>query len=254
MDVGMAWLGRRARVALLGALAVMAVAVAAWLPPIAQDQAYHVFADRRTMLGVPNFLNVVSNVAFLVVGAVGLALPPRAHGGNRWRFGLLATGVTLTGVGSAAYHLAPSDATLVWDRLPLSLVFGAFFALVIEDRLTGPRNKLFALLAVLGPASVLYWRLTDDLRLYGLVQFFPLLAIPLILALFPGGALRAADLVAVLLWYGAAKVAEVSDADLFAAGEIVSGHTLKHVLAAIGAGRALLMLARRGTSAGGSGR
>lgn len=249
----MAWLGRRARVALLGVLAVIAVAVAAWLPPIAQDQAYHVFADRRPMLGVPNFLNVISNVAFLVVGAVGLALVPRARLGNRWRFGLLAAGVALTGVGSAVYHLAPNDATLVWDRLPLSLVFGAFFALVIEDRLTGRRDALFALLAALGPASVLYWRLTDDLRLYGLVQFFPLLAIPLILALFPRGSLRGGDLVAVLLWYGAAKVAEVSDADLFAAGEVVSGHTLKHVLAAIGAGRALLMLTRRGTSAEGSG-
>lgn len=249
----MAWLGHRARVALLVALAVIAVAVAAWLPPISQDQAYHVFADRRPMLGIPNFLNVVSNLAFLVVGAVGLALAPRARGGNRWRFGLLAAGVALTGVGSAVYHLRPNDATLVWDRLPLSLVFGAFFALVIEDRLTGPRDGLFALLAALGPASVLYWRLTDDLRLYGLVQFFPLLAIPLILVLFPGGALRGADLVVVLLWYGAAKMAELADADLFAAGEIVSGHTLKHVLAAMGAGRALLMLARRRAATGGSG-
>jgi hypothetical protein len=252
----MAWLGHRARVGLLVAVGVIAVAVAAWLPPISQDQAYHVFADRRTMLGVSNFLNVVSNVAFLVVGAIGLALASRARGGNRWRYGLLAAGVALTGVGSAVYHLRPTDATLVWDRLPLSLVFGAFFALVIEDRLTGPRDALFALLAALGPASVLYWRLTEDLRPYGLVQFFPLLAIPLILVLFPGGTIRGPDLVAVLLWYGAAKMAEISDADLFAAGEVVSGHTLKHILAAIGAGRALLALAKRGTgeaSSGGAG-
>jgi hypothetical protein len=243
----MAWLGERARVALLVVLAVIAVAVAAALPPISQDQAYHVFADRRTMLGVPNFLNVVSNVAFLIVGFVGLALALRARGGNRWRFGLLAAGVAFTGVGSAVYHLKPTDATLVWDRLPLALVFGAFFAVIIEDRVTGPRDMLFLLLAALGPASVLYWRLTDDLRPYGLVQFFPLLAIPFILALFPNGALRGADLVVVLLWYGAAKMAELADADLFAAGEVVSGHTLKHILAAIGAGRALLVLARRRT-------
>lgn len=241
----MARLGQRGRLALLVALAAIAVAVTVWLPPISQDQAYHVFADRRTMLNVPNFLNVVSNLPFLVVGAVGLALAARARAGDRWRFALLAAGVAFTGLGSALYHLRPSDATLVWDRLPLAVVFGAFFALVIEDRLTGPRDALFALLAALGPASVLYWRLTDDLRPYGLVQFFPLLAIPLILALFPGGALRGADLGLVLLWYGAAKMAEVADADLFAAGEVVSGHTIKHVLAAVGAGRALIVLARR---------
>jgi hypothetical protein len=241
----MAWLGQRARVGLLVALAVIAVAVAAGLPPVRQDQTYHVFADRRTMLGIPNFLNVASNVAFLIVGIVGLALAPRARGGNRWRFGLLAAGVALTGVGSAVYHVNPNDATLVWDRLPLALVFGAFFAVVIEDRLTGPRDALFLLLAALGPASVLYWRLTDDLRPYGLVQFFPLLAIPLILLLFPNGTLRGAELVVVLLWYGTAKVAEISDADLFAAGEVVSGHTLKHILAAVSAGRALLALSGR---------
>ena len=239
-------LGRRARAGLLVALAAVAVAVTMWLPPIPQDQAYHVFADRRTMFGVPNFLNVASNLAFLVVGTVGLGLAARAQrAGDRWRFGLLASGVALTGLGSAYYHLRPSDATLVWDRLPLAVVFGAFFALVVEDRLTGRRAGLFLLLAALGPASVLYWRLTDDLRVYGLVQFFPLVAIPLILALFPGGTLRGGDLGLVILWYGAAKMAEVADADVLAAGDVVSGHTLKHLLAAAAAARGLVVLARR---------
>jgi hypothetical protein len=243
----MARLGHRVRLALLVALAAIAIAVTTWLPPIPQDPAYHIFADRRTMFGVRNFLNVASNLAFLVVGAVGLVLAARARAGDRWRFGLLAAGVAMTGLGSAFYHLHPNDATLAWDRLPLSVVFGAFFALVVEDRLTGPRPGLFVLLAALGPASVLYWRLTDDLRLYGLAQFFPLLAIPLILALFPGGALRGGDLGLVILWYGAAKMAEVADADVFAAGEVVSGHTLKHLLAAAAAARALVVLARRRT-------
>jgi hypothetical protein len=241
----MARLEPRARVVLLIALAAVAVVVTAWLPPLRQDPAYHVFADRRTMLGVPNFLNVASNLPFLVVGALGLGLAARARSGDGWRLALLATGVAVTGLGSAYYHLRPNDTTLVWDRLPLAVVFGAFFALVIEDRLTGPRAWLFGGLAALGPASVLYWRLTDDLRVYGLVQFFPLLAIPLILAFFPGGTLRGADLGLVIFWYVAAKMAEVADADVFAAGEVMSGHTLKHLLAATAAGRALSVLARR---------
>jgi hypothetical protein len=238
-------IARRARVGLLVAVALAAIAVTVWLPPIPQDPAYHVFADRRTMLGVPNFLNVASNLVFLAVGAAGFVLAARARAGDRERLGVLAAGAALTGIGSASYHLRPSDATLTWDRLPLALIFGALLAFVIEDRVTGPRTELFAALVLLGPVSVVYWRLTEDLRLYGLVQFFPLLAIPVILILFPAGGIGWADLVLVILWYGAAKMAEMFDADVFAAGEVVSGHTLKHLLAAIAAGRALVVVAHR---------
>jgi hypothetical protein len=68
------------------------------LPPIVQDQNYHDFADRRTLFGIPNFWNVVSNIPFIGIGAVGL-----------WQFGrsqatmLLFFGIFLTGFGSAYY-------------------------------------------------------------------------------------------------------------------------------------------------------
>ena len=29
------------------------------LPPMTQDESYHQFADQRTILGIPNFWNVV---------------------------------------------------------------------------------------------------------------------------------------------------------------------------------------------------
>jgi hypothetical protein len=77
------------------------------LPPIVQNQNYHDFADQRTLFGIPNFWNVVSNIPFIGVGAVGL-----------WQFGrsqatmLLFLGIFLTGFDSAYYHLEPSDPVL----------------------------------------------------------------------------------------------------------------------------------------------
>src|SRR5215813_6215925 len=86
------------------------------LPLIPQDQNYHQFADQRTILGIPNFWNVVSNLPFLAVGASGL---------RRFRYSpatiVFFLGVFLTGIGSSYYHWDPKDDTLFWDRLPMTL-------------------------------------------------------------------------------------------------------------------------------------
>src|SRR3984957_8411077 len=50
----------------------MAVSLVALLLPLPRDQGYHDFADQRILLGVPNFWNVVSNIPFIVIGALGL--------------------------------------------------------------------------------------------------------------------------------------------------------------------------------------
>src|SRR2546422_9702397 len=53
--------------------------------PISQDAAYHEFADTRRLFGVPNFLNVASNIPFLVIGILGVVRctgrlrPPRSE-------------------------------------------------------------------------------------------------------------------------------------------------------------------------------
>src|SRR5690242_13090880 len=97
----------------VGIILGIALAAAAFLvlvPPIPQDQAYHAFADRRTIFGIPNFGNVISNVPFAGIGIIGLRL---VHGAPAR---VLFAGVLLTFFGSAYYHLAPSDARLVWDR------------------------------------------------------------------------------------------------------------------------------------------
>ena len=240
------------RVAVLVAAALAATAAAFAFPPIAQDPAYHAFADRRRIWGVPNALNVLSNLPFTVVGALGVSVVWRRGSGPAWeRAALLALflGVGLTGFGSAWYHLAPTTMTLFWDRLPMTLAFMALLALTLGERVSERAGPwLLPLCLAAGVGSVAHWQLGErvgagDLRLYALVQFFPMLALPLALALYPRRWIRGADLLVAVGWYALSKVFEALDAPIFALGGVVSGHTLKH-LAAAPAAAWLLRVAR----------
>jgi hypothetical protein len=61
-----------------------------------------------------------------------------------------------------------------------------------------------------------------------------MLLIPLMLVLFPGHR-PTAPLIWGVVIYAVGKVAELSDGRIFALGGIVSGHTIKHLLAAAAA-------------------
>jgi hypothetical protein len=233
-----------------GALLILLLALFAGvmaLEPIAQSAEYHDFADQRFLLGVPNLLDVASNVAFLIVGALGIALcagqrrPPRVAS---WMAFFIAT--VLIGLGSAYYHWAPDDATLVWDRLPLSLaVMALFVALVAEHVGEGLERFLLAPALAVGAISVLWWQWSGDLRPYLWAQFAPLLCIPLVLAMFPARYTHRRFLLYGLGLYGLAKIAEMEDTGIFTlTAHVVSGHTLKHLLAA-GAILAVLVMLRR---------
>ena len=229
---------RRWRIGLLLAVVAAGVAGVMLTPPLRQDPAYHNFADRRALLGIPYALNVLSNAGFLVVGIWSFVAVARASV-PRWERSagfLFALGLVLTGFGSAYYHWAPSNATLVWDRLPLAALFPLVFAVAIGDRVSPAAGRaLFLPLAVAGVVSVVWWDVTDDLRPYALVQFLPLALIPLMLWLFPGRRPTRALWIGVALYAGS-KIFEVGDGVIFAAGGVVSGHTVKHLLAAVAAG------------------
>lgn len=243
---------------LLGIAAVM-VLVAIALPPIPQDPAYHGFADGRACLGVPNCLNVASNLPFLVVGLLGFRflLRDRATGGDafltpaeRQPYWLLFVGVALTGLGSAYYHWAPDNTTLFWDRLPMTIAFMALLSSVIAERVSlSVGLRLLGPLVALGVLSTLYWHVGEtrgagDLRPYALVQFGTLVIIPLMAWRFPPRYTGTADLFGVLGWYALAKVFELFDHGLFHLTG-VSGHTLKHLASGAGAWWILRMLERR---------
>jgi len=239
---------RRAFLVLL-ALGVSLVAGLAVHGPIFDAQGYHDFADRRAWLGIPNALDVLSNLPFLAVALVGWGLvsgwsrASRPPGWERAALGLMLAGFGLTCVGSTLYHVAPSAWTLVWDRLPMALTFGAFFALFLGDRL-GPAagRRLLVPWVAFSIASVVVWRLTftgdrgGDLRLYALAQYLPAAAALLLLLFIPPPRREARWVWAALAAYAVAKGLEALDGPVFEATlRTVSGHTLKHVAAAAAA-------------------
>lgn len=211
-------------------LGLMAASLAALplLPPIPQDQSYHQFADTRTVLGIPNVWNVVSNLPFIAVGAVGLA---RCR--DDAATAAIFVGIFLTGFGSSYYHWSPSDGTLFWDRLPMTLAFMAILAGAVEERVNAKAGAilLWPLLA-LGVFSLLLWRWNDDLRLYAWVQFFPCLALPVMFLLLPPKYTGTSYWIVAAAFYALAKLLEYFDSSIYAIGHIVSGHTLKHLAAA----------------------
>jgi hypothetical protein len=224
-------------VPVLYGLMIVSLAALLPLPPLLQDQSYHQFADQRELFGIPNFWNVVSNLPFIAVGAVGL-LRVRRDAITI----VLFTGLFLTGFGSSYYHLNPNDGTLFWDRLPMTLCFAAILAAVVEERVDARAGAmLLRPLLAIGIFSLLLWRWTDDLRLYAWAQFFPFLALVLILRLFPPKYTGASYWVTAAALYALAKLLEFLDEKIYSVGSILSGHTLKH-LAAAAAGFAILRL------------
>lgn len=238
-----------------GCLGGFALALLAWaaMPPIAQDQAYHAFADRRTLFGIPNAANILSNAAFVLVGGFGVA---RLASANRAGFpsatqaGLwcVALGLVGAGIGSAWYHADPNDTTLAWDRLPMTLVFAGVLGAALAQRVGRTVGGIaLALLAALGVASVVHWRLTGDLSLYAAIQYGGAAALGALL-LATGNRGDPFRWWWVLGWYALAKAFEVADGAIWqATGGLVAGHVLKHLAAAV-AGATLFLPLRTGTS------
>jgi hypothetical protein len=250
----------RSRMILLGAITLAAGVAVALLPRVPQSLDYHNFADQRTFLGVLNFLNVISNAPFLLAGVWGVlvVLGPEEKTGprfitpvERWPYLILAVGVALTCFGSAYYHLAPGNARLVWDRLPMTLGFMSLLSAMLMERVN-LRAGFAALgpLLLLGLASVVLWYTSElrgagDLRLYIMVQFYTLLLILLLLWLFPARYTHGPDLLVAMGFYVLAKIFESLDRPIFRLGHVVSGHTLKHLAATAGVYWIFRMLAHR---------
>jgi len=250
---------RAAALGLIGGLAVAAGAGALLVPPIPQDPAYHRLADTRSWLGIPNALNVLSNAGFVLVGALGLAFlgdrgaTARAFRtpAERWPYAVFFAGLLLTGLGSAYYHWAPGNPRLAWDRLPLAITLVGLLDAVIAERV-GVRAALGLLgpLVALAALSVGYWAVGEqrgagDLRPYALVQFYPLVAIPLMIWLLPARYTASMGLLAAAGIYALAKVPELTDGWILSTTRVVSGHTLKHLLAALAGYSVLRMLRHR---------
>jgi hypothetical protein len=188
----------------------------------------------------------VSNLPFAVIGVLGCwwliragrTSPAFTEPSERFAYFVFFLGEFLTCFGSGYYHAEPTNATLVWDRLVLSLMLTSIFAIVVAEFVNRRLGRLMlAPIVVLGLFSVLYWARSEslgqgDLRLYLLAQFYPMLAIPVILLLFRSRYTRAGAFWLVLALYAAAKVAELYDRPILEWTGLWSGHTVKHLVAA----------------------
>ena len=237
-------------------LAVFVIVATLLVPPVAQDPAYHEFADRRMLYGIPDFWNVVSNAPFMITGVWGLTLLLRRRDAGvlpelRQAYLVFFSGVLLTAFGSAWYHLDPANETLFWDRLPMTLAFMAFFSIVVGEHLSpGAGRRMLWPLVGAGILAIVYWYIGEtrgrgDLRPYALVQFLPMLLIPLILLGYRSRLGGAGYLWAMLAAYLFSKFAEYLDAELYSGLGVISGHSLKHIAAALGTGFICLAVYRR---------
>ena len=256
---------RKACIWFLAMLALAVTVAALALPPLPQPPEYHLFADQRTLLGIPNFFNVASNVAFLLVGGAGVVLLLRNRSPHasqslldpsvRWPYLVLFAAVALTCVGSVYYHLAPDNLRLTWDRLPMSVGFMALLAAMISERIhPNAGMALLGPLVLLGIASVAYWHSgeaagTGNLRPYVAVQSFAIVAVLLIIFLFPPRYSRGMDILVAVALYALAKGAEFYDEEIFSAGQLVGGQALKHLFAALAIFWILRMIWKRGPAA-----
>jgi hypothetical protein len=192
-------------------------------------------------------LDVASNIAFLIVGVAGVLFWSARQQGLAISWLVLFAGTALVFFGSGYYHWTPGNATLLWDRLPMTIAFMGLFVAFISEHV-GARLERYLLVPAIavGVASAVWWHFTDDLRWYVWVQFTPLVCIPFVLAVFAGRYTHRVYLLCALGLYVLAKFAELWDREIYSlTGNLFSGHTLKHLLAAGGVLMILIMLKRR---------
>lgn len=236
------------RFVVLASYVVITIVWVASMSPIPQDQTYHIFADQRVFLGIPNFFDVVSNILFLIVGIHGLKVTLQSDLGELFYPWLtFFSGVLFLSIGSAYYHWDPHNDSLVWDRLPMALGFMGFFTALIGEYVGLKRIRPLLILTIfIGIGSVVLWRLTDDLRFYGWVQFMPLGVLIVFLALFRSRFSHSWLLAVAICFYTLAKVFEYFDARIYHFfSETISGHTIKHCLAAAGCYTLAVLLQKR---------
>ncbi|MEN8809102.1 MAG: ceramidase domain-containing protein [Desulfobacterales bacterium] len=240
-------------IALMTLVAAIALVIHGSIP---QSPRYHAFGDKRTLWGIPHFFDVISNLPFVLVGLLGLyesfvsdtiKMVPE----NRVSYHFFFIGVALVGVGSGYYHLAPSNESLVWDRIPMTIAIMALVSIVIGEFVSMRLGAILLIpLVAIGILSVLYWYWTEtagngDLRPYVLVQFLPMIVMPVILVCFNSAYTKTSGYWFLLSAYVIAKICEHFDSVIFVASDSVSGHTLKHLAAATGIYLLLLSFRRR---------
>ena len=255
-------MNRQRELWILGGLSIVVGIVAGLLPPLPQPAGYHEFVDQRSFFGILNFNDVMSNLAFLFSAVAGMVFLFRIHRTPEQRsfaqlneslpYWVLFLSVGVVTLGSIGYHLAPDNDRLVWDRLPIVIALAALLSATLVERVDRTAG-LWALpvFMTLAALSVWYWHWTEvqgrgNLNFYIVTQFYSILLIVWISARFPSRYNHAGDIYQVIALYGVAKVAEMLDGEIFIWTDgLISGHTLKHLIAAYAVYRIVRILRKR---------
>jgi hypothetical protein len=221
------------------------------LPPLAQPASFHAFADDRTLWGLPNALDVLSNLPFALAGAAGLLVLRRVHamelsGVQRRCAALFFVGLVITSLVSGWYHVRPDDLGLAFDRAGMALAFAGLLGLAVAAHVSDRAGRLLArALVPLAAAGILACYFSGNLLPWALLQGGGMVLLVVLACGQPRpGEIRVRWWL-VLAAYGVAKLFEAGDAFIHAAsGELLSGHTLKHLTAAAAALPVIAALAR----------
>ena len=233
---------------LVSTLVIVSFVSLFFIQPISQDPAYHEFADQRSIFGVRNFFDVASNMPFLFVGLLGLYTVYQNWGiSSSWSWLYLFLSIFLVAFGSSYYHLDPENKTLTWDRLPMAIGFMALFVIALSDYISIKLEKwLLIPMCAVGVISVVYWHFTDDLRIYVWVQFISMALLLIVIFVYKPTHLQTRYLLYAFLFYILSKITEYFDKQIYELlGYIISGHTTKHLFAAIATFFFYVLLKRR---------
>lgn len=204
------------------------------------SEHYHDFVDERKFLGIPRFFDTVSNFGFFLVGFLFIKeifLKDEKDKNLIW----IAIGTILVCFGSGYYHLMPEDSRLLWDRLPISIVFAGIlsYSLHANELIKVSWKKSFDIgYLVFSIMSVLIWYIgslenKSWLSAYVFVQFGGMIIL-IYVSLIGKNKEFNQKIFAVLIWYVVAKICEHFDSTIYQWTEqMISGHTLKHIFSAI---------------------
>ena len=225
---------------LLGALAFACLG-----PAVAQHDHYHAFADQRTWLGVPCAMDVLSNLPFAIAALWGLLALYRSPSvseslsaqAQRALAALFFAGLLITAVCSGYYHLLPDNPSLVIDRLGMVIAFAGLLGVAVADRVSshaGIATAAFVLAA--GPLTVGIWADSGNLLPWVLLQGGGMLLIAVLAVGQPLKGVWGLQLLPVVIFYTLAKLFELGDHQVFEWTDgMISGHSLKHIVAAFAA-------------------
>lgn len=223
------------------ALTLTLVGLFLWHGPIVQLANYHAFADQSTWLGIDHAMDVLSNFGFLAVGLWALfflfSRPQCIDSNNKPALTVFALSVLATAWCSSYYHLAPDDTRLFWDRLPIAIACASLLSLIRAACFVSPKQARLELIGfcVFAFASVWWWQQTSDLRPYLSLQVLAITLPPVWQWLYGRPSRERVWFAVAIACYVLAKCVEMADASILSATAMVSGHTIKHVLAAFAA-------------------